>query len=88
MTDATGAADVDALAYDEAFAEYQRVVSALEAGGRRSRRRSPCTSARRPPAPLRAAARRGRAPRPAADGRPERRRRSPVDVRPEDAAEA
>ena len=33
MTDATGAADVDALAYDEAFAELQRVVTALETGG-------------------------------------------------------
>ena len=39
MTDATGgadtqaAADVEALAYDEAFAELQRVVTALETGG-------------------------------------------------------
>ena len=33
MTDATGPADVDALAYDEAFAELQRVVTALETGG-------------------------------------------------------
>ncbi|HEY3333761.1 MAG TPA: exodeoxyribonuclease VII small subunit [Candidatus Limnocylindrales bacterium] len=33
MTDGTGAADVDALAYDDAFAELQRVVTALETGG-------------------------------------------------------
>lgn len=38
MTDATGpasapAADADALVYDDAFAELQRVVAALEAGG-------------------------------------------------------
>ena len=39
MTDATdttgtgGAADVDALTYDDAFAELQRVVGRLEAGG-------------------------------------------------------
>ena len=36
MTEAPGAgpnADVESLAYDEAFAEYQRTVSALEAGG-------------------------------------------------------
>ena len=39
MTDATGRADaqaeaeVEALAYDEAFAELQRVVTALETGG-------------------------------------------------------
>ena len=39
MTDATGradaqaAADVEALAYDEAYAELQRVVTALETGG-------------------------------------------------------
>jgi exodeoxyribonuclease VII small subunit len=38
VTDATGPAsavggDVDALAYDEAFAELGRVVAALEAGG-------------------------------------------------------
>lgn len=38
MTDAPGpapapAADADALAYDDAFAELQRVVAALEAGG-------------------------------------------------------
>ena len=36
MTDATDAmvaADIDALAYDEAFAELQRVVGALETGG-------------------------------------------------------
>ena len=37
MTDATGRADaqadVEALAYDEAFAELQRVVAALETGG-------------------------------------------------------
>ena len=39
MTDATGradaqaGADVEGLAYDEAFAELQRVVTALETGG-------------------------------------------------------
>ncbi len=36
MTEAIGAgpnADVESLAYDEAFAEYQRTVAALEAGG-------------------------------------------------------
>ncbi len=39
MTDATGRADtqaqadVEGLAYDEAFAELQRVVTALETGG-------------------------------------------------------
>jgi len=33
VTDADGPADVDAMAYDEAFAELQRVVTALEAGG-------------------------------------------------------
>ena len=39
MTDATGRAaaqaeaDVEGLAYDEAFAELQRTVTALEAGG-------------------------------------------------------
>lgn len=33
MTDATGPADVEALAYDEAFAELQRVVTSLEQGG-------------------------------------------------------
>jgi exodeoxyribonuclease VII small subunit len=33
VTDAPGPADVEALAYDEAFAELQRVVSELEAGG-------------------------------------------------------
>lgn len=38
MTDATGPApapaqDTEALAYDDAFAELQRVVTALEAGG-------------------------------------------------------
>lgn len=36
MTQPTGpeaAADVEALAYDDAFAELQRVVAALEAGG-------------------------------------------------------
>ena len=38
MTDATGAdthtaAEVEALPYDEAFAELQRVVTALETGG-------------------------------------------------------
>ena len=38
MTDAletptTPTADADALAYDDAFAELQRVVAALEAGG-------------------------------------------------------
>ena len=36
VTEATGAvpnADVESLAYDEAFAEYQRTVAALEAGG-------------------------------------------------------
>ena len=36
MTDAPApamATDVDALAYDDAFAELQRVVAALEAGG-------------------------------------------------------
>ena len=32
-TGAGGAADVEALAYDDAFAELQRVVAALEAGG-------------------------------------------------------
>jgi exodeoxyribonuclease VII small subunit len=30
---ATATADVETLAYDEAFAELQRVVAALEAGG-------------------------------------------------------
>ncbi|MHB8893071.1 MAG: exodeoxyribonuclease VII small subunit [Candidatus Limnocylindrales bacterium] len=36
MTDAPGpatATDAEALAYDDAFAELQRVVAALEAGG-------------------------------------------------------
>ena len=36
MTDAIGAgpnADVETLAYDDAFAEYQRTVAGLEAGG-------------------------------------------------------
>ena len=36
MTEAPGAgpnADVESLAYDEAFAEYQRTVATLEAGG-------------------------------------------------------
>ena len=36
MTDVEGSAaapDVDSLAYDDAFAELQRVVAALEAGG-------------------------------------------------------
>jgi exodeoxyribonuclease VII small subunit len=33
VTDAPEPADVDALAYDEAFAELQRVVTSLEAGG-------------------------------------------------------
>jgi exodeoxyribonuclease VII small subunit len=33
VTEATEGRDVDALAYDEAFAELQRVVTALEAGG-------------------------------------------------------
>jgi exodeoxyribonuclease VII small subunit len=33
VTDATGPADVEALAYDEAFAELQRVVTSLEQGG-------------------------------------------------------
>jgi exodeoxyribonuclease VII small subunit len=36
VTDTIGTgpnADVEALAYDEAFAEYQRTVAALEAGG-------------------------------------------------------
>jgi exodeoxyribonuclease VII small subunit len=36
MTEATGAAanaDVEGLAYDEAFADLQRVVGRLEAGG-------------------------------------------------------
>jgi len=36
VTEATGAganADIEALAYDEAFAEYQRTVATLEAGG-------------------------------------------------------
>ena len=36
MTDATGPAahaDVESLAYDDAFAELQRVVGELEAGG-------------------------------------------------------
>lgn len=36
MTEAPGTgpnADVEALAYDEAFAEYQRTVATLEAGG-------------------------------------------------------
>jgi len=37
MTDAAGTAadeaEVESLAYDEAFAELQRVVTALEAGG-------------------------------------------------------
>jgi exodeoxyribonuclease VII small subunit len=32
-SDPTTAPDVDALAYDDAFAELQRVVTALEAGG-------------------------------------------------------
>ena len=49
MTDATGPADVERLAYDEALAELQRAVAA--ARGRRpvrSRRRSPCTSGASP----------------------------------------
>lgn len=33
MTEAQANADVDTLAYDEAFAELQRVVTDLEAGG-------------------------------------------------------
>ena len=36
MTEAIGAgrnADVESLAYDDAFAEYQRTVATLEAGG-------------------------------------------------------
>jgi exodeoxyribonuclease VII small subunit len=36
VTEATGAApnaDVESLAYDDAFAEYQRTVATLEAGG-------------------------------------------------------
>jgi exodeoxyribonuclease VII small subunit len=31
--DASGRADIEGLAYDEAFAELQRVVTALETGG-------------------------------------------------------
>jgi exodeoxyribonuclease VII small subunit len=33
VTDVPEPADVEALAYDEAFAELQRVVTALETGG-------------------------------------------------------
>jgi exodeoxyribonuclease VII small subunit len=33
VTDPTAPADVEALAYDDAFAELQRVVTELEAGG-------------------------------------------------------
>ena len=40
-------ADVEALAFDEAFAELQRVVAALEAGGRLARGDDrACTSGR------------------------------------------
>lgn len=33
MTEARDTADIDVLAYDDAFAELQRVVTSLEAGG-------------------------------------------------------
>ena len=91
VTEATGPApnaDVEALAYDEAFAEYQRTVATLEAGGLPARGdHRPVRAGDRPPAPLRAPARRGGAPRPAADGRRRTAAPVPVDVRPEDAEE-